>query len=153
MSKEKLRQEVTFNYLFSFFSPSLPLCSPSFYFTVNFSHWDSSDFPFLLTMYGMKREMSRMKWKWFLSSFDVNVNSIKFYHNSIPVLPKNPNLIPIYSQYPTSDGARDLLEKIFVYDPEVRLTAEQAIAHQYVSRYRDAADEVGYNMWYIGKLV
>eukprot|EP00116_Pleurobrachia_bachei_P013034 sb/3473296/ len=40
-----------------------------------------------------------------------------------------------------SDGARDLLEKIFVYDPEVRLTAEQAIAHQYVSRYRDAADE------------
>ena len=38
--------------------------------------------------------------------------------------------------------ARDLLEKIFVYEPEVRLTADQAISHEYFVKYREPNDEV-----------
>jgi len=37
--------------------------------------------------------------------------------------------------------ARDLAEKIFVYEPELRFSADAAIQHDYFKKYRDEADE------------
>jgi serine/threonine protein kinase len=37
--------------------------------------------------------------------------------------------------------AVDLLDKIFVYDPDVRLTAQQALAHPYFEEFHDERDE------------
>lgn len=42
---------------------------------------------------------------------------------------------------PPDAEAMDLLEKLLVYDPEQRLTAEQAIAHPFFAQYRDEQDE------------
>lgn len=41
----------------------------------------------------------------------------------------------------TSPLARDLLQKIFVYEPELRLTADLAIQHEYFTTYRAPNDE------------
>ena len=40
--------------------------------------------------------------------------------------------------------AVDLLERLLVFDPDRRLTAEQALAHPYFSDYADSDDEVWY---------
>ena len=38
--------------------------------------------------------------------------------------------------------AVDMLSKLLVMDPELRLSAEQALAHPYLSTYSDPDDEV-----------
>lgn len=37
--------------------------------------------------------------------------------------------------------AIDLLKKMLVFDPEKRITIEQALEHPYLAKYHDAADE------------
>ena len=48
--------------------------------------------------------------------------------------------------------AIDLLEKLLVLDPEFRLSAEEALAHPYVSTYYDPDDEVSIMLNNTGKM-
>jgi serine/threonine protein kinase len=39
--------------------------------------------------------------------------------------------------------AIDLLEKMLIFNPEERITVEEALAHPYLEQYYDPTDEVG----------
>ena len=41
----------------------------------------------------------------------------------------------------TGNAAIDLLEKMLVFDPKQRVTAGQALSHEYLSPYHDPTDE------------
>ena len=41
----------------------------------------------------------------------------------------------------TGNSAIDLLEKMLVFDPKQRITAGEALSHEYLSPYHDPTDE------------
>ncbi|XP_063685552.1 uncharacterized protein LOC134819517 [Bolinopsis microptera] len=59
------------------------------------------------------------------------ISSLKYYPRS--------DFAELFSE--CSPIARDLLEKIFVYEPEIRLTADLSISHEYFVKYREPNDE------------
>lgn len=42
--------------------------------------------------------------------------------------------------------AIDLLDKMLIFNPEDRITVEEALAHPYLEQYYDPSDEVRYNL-------
>lgn len=56
-------------------------------------------------------------------------------------LPRKPR-VPFSAMYPSgTDQAMDLLAKLLAFDPDKRLTCEQALAHPYFAQYADPDDE------------
>lgn len=57
-------------------------------------------------------------------------------------LPKRPK-IPWHSLYPdATPEAIDLLDQMLAFNPDRRITAEEALAHPYFAEYHDPMDEV-----------
>jgi len=64
-------------------------------------------------------------------------NTLRFVQS----LPKRER-VPFKERFPTVEPlALDLLEKMLVFDPVKRLTAEEALAHPYLECYHDPTDE------------
>ncbi|XP_059171934.1 mitogen-activated protein kinase 1-like isoform X1 [Physella acuta] len=60
------------------------------------------------------------------------------YIQSLPYKPK----VPWQKLFPNADvKALDLLEKMLTFNPNKRITVEQALAHPYLEQYYDPADE------------
>ncbi len=60
------------------------------------------------------------------------------YIRSLPYSPR----IPFHQLYPEANPlALDLLEKLLDFDPDKRITVEQALEHPYLEPYHDPADE------------
>ena len=47
------------------------------------------------------------------------------------------------------EDAVDLIQKLLVFNPQKRLTAEEALKHPYIRRFHNAADEpsLDYQVW------
>lgn len=61
------------------------------------------------------------------------------YLQSLPHKPK----IPFARLYPDADPqALDLLDKMLTFNPNKRITVEEALAHSYLTQYYDPEDEV-----------
>ncbi|KAF8916932.1 MAPK protein hog1, partial [Dissophora ornata] len=64
-------------------------------------------------------------------------NTLRFVQS----LPKREK-IPLSTKFPNTDPvALDLLEKMLVFDPKKRMTAEDALSHEYLEPYHDPDDE------------
>lgn len=51
--------------------------------------------------------------------------------------------VPWRHLYPNASlAALDLLNKLLQFDPELRLTVEECLAHPYLESYHDSEDEV-----------
>lgn len=62
------------------------------------------------------------------------------YLKTLPFKPK----VPWASLFKTADSnALDLLDKMLTFNPNKRITVEEALAHPYLEQYYDPADEVG----------
>lgn len=60
------------------------------------------------------------------------------YIRSLPITPK----VPFSKLYPkASPLALDLLERLLQFDPALRMTVEEALAHPYLEAYHDPEDE------------
>lgn len=61
------------------------------------------------------------------------------YLQSLP----NKTKIPFTRMFPEADArALDLLERMLTFNPNNRITVDEALAHPYFSQYYDPADEV-----------
>lgn len=61
------------------------------------------------------------------------------YLQSLPIKPK----VPFSRLYPDADPrALDLLDRMLTFNPNNRITVDEALAHPYFSQYYDPADEV-----------
>ena len=61
------------------------------------------------------------------------------YLQSLPFKPK----VPWSQLYPTADPkALDLLDKMLTFNPNNRISVEEALAHSYLEQYYDPSDEV-----------
>lgn len=64
-------------------------------------------------------------------------NTLRFVQS----LPKRER-VPFSQKFRNADPAAiDLLEKMLVFDPRKRITAAQALAHEYLAPYHDPTDE------------
>jgi p38 MAP kinase len=56
-------------------------------------------------------------------------------------LPKREK-VPFQTKFPNADPlALDLLEKMLVFDPRTRISAPEALSHEYLAPYHDPTDE------------
>ena len=63
------------------------------------------------------------------------------YLQSLPHKPK----VPWSSLYPKAEEkALDLLDKMLTFNPNKRISVEEALAHPYLEQYYDPADEVSH---------
>jgi serine/threonine protein kinase len=63
----------------------------------------------------------------------------QMYIRSLPKM----NTVPWKHLYPNgSPAALDLLNRLLQFDPELRYTVEQTLAHPYLESYHDSEDEV-----------
>lgn len=68
------------------------------------------------------------------------------YLESLPFKPK----VPWERLFPNACAkALDLLDKMLTFNPNNRITVEQALAHPYLEQYYDPGDEVSGNFIYI----
>ena len=61
--------------------------------------------------------------------------------NGFPFSERFPNVDPVGKRKPSQTVAIDLLEKMLVWDPHVRVSASEALSHPYLSGYHDPDDE------------
>jgi mitogen-activated protein kinase 1/3 len=66
------------------------------------------------------------------------------YLESLPFKPK----IPWAKLFPTADAkALDLLDRMLTFNPNKRISVEDALAHPYLEQYYDPADEVRISLY------
>ena len=70
------------------------------------------------------------------------VSSARNYIRTLPIKPKK-DLSKVFEG--ADPQAIDLLERTLVLDPDLRITAEEALEHEYFSSCHDPDDEVQWN--------
>lgn len=66
-----------------------------------------------------------------------DVQTLRFVQS----LPKREK-VPFQTKFPNADPlALDLLEKMLVFDPRTRISAPEALSHEYLAPYHDPTDE------------
>jgi p38 MAP kinase len=73
----------------------------------------------------------------YLRSSPADKQTLRFVQS----LPKREK-VPFQTKFPNADPlALDLLEKMLVFDPRTRISATEALSHEYLAPYHDPTDE------------
>jgi len=76
------------------------------------------------------------------SKEDIEAIQSEFAAQMLENLPE-PNERGLESMYPNADGdAHDLLKKLLMFNPDKRITVEEALAHNYVTQFHNIEEEI-----------
>jgi len=76
------------------------------------------------------------------SKDDIEAIQSEFAAQMLENLPE-PNERGLESMYPNADGdAHDLLKKLLMFNPDKRITVEEALAHNYVTQFHNIEEVI-----------
>jgi len=80
------------------------------------------------------------------SKEDIDSIQSQFAAQMLQKIPDLPAPRSFESMYPNSDAdAVDMLQKLLMFNPEKRMTAEQALEHPYVAQFHVPEEEINYD--------